>query len=115
MKQLLQEMPLITYLFMACLMIPKIATHKCEIDSYSIYQMMLKGHTFETFNAPRGSLDCSQACNSDVRCQSYNYVMFKDICELNNRTKEAKPEYFVRDKDRYYMMKAPKRGTDDII
>jgi len=39
----------------------------------------------------------------------------KEICELNNRTKEASPEDFVRDKDRYYMMKAPKRGIDIVI
>lgn len=114
MKLLLQEISLIAYLFMASLMFRKIATNECGIDSYSIYQMMLKGHTFETFNAHRGSLDCSQACNSDVRCQSYNYNIFKHICELNNRTKEASPEHFVRDKDRYYMMKAPKRGNGDI-
>ncbi|KAL9964960.1 hypothetical protein ACROYT_G028677 [Oculina patagonica] len=70
---------------------------------------MLKGHIFKTFNARHGSLDCRQACNSDFRCQSYNYVIFRDICELNNRTKEARPEDFVKDKDRYYMRKAPKR------
>ena len=97
--------------FIASIMVLNIAAHECGIDSYSIYQMMLKGHTFSTFNARPGSLDCRQACNSDVRCQSYNYVMFKDICELNNRTKEARPQHFVRDKDRYYMAKAPKRGS----
>jgi len=105
-----QEMSLIA-LFMASLMIRNFATQECGINSYSIYQMMLKGHTFNTFNARPGSLDCRQACNSDVRCQSYNYVIFKDICELNNRTKEARPEDFVRDINRYYMTKAPKRGS----
>ena len=114
-KLLLQEMPLVAFVFMASLMIRKIATHECGIESYSIYQMMLKGHTFVTFHAHRGSLDCRQACNSDVRCQSYNYVIFLEICELNNRTKEARPEDFVRDMDRYYMMKAPKRGMVFII
>ena len=114
MKLLLQEIPLIAILFMASLMIQKIATKECGIESYSIYQMMLKGHTFNTFNARPGSLDCSQACNSDIRCQSYNYVIFKNICELNNRTKDARPECFVRDKDRYYM-NAPKRGNDNIM
>ena len=72
---------------------------------------MLKGHIFKTFHARPGSFDCSHACNSDVRCQSYNYVVSRDICELNNRTKEARPEDFVKDKDKYYMMKAPKRGN----
>ena len=105
-----EEMSLIA-LFMASLTIRNIATQECGINSYSIYQMMLKGHTFQAFNARPGSLDCRQACNSDVRCQSYNYVIFKDMCELNNRTKEARPQDFVRDKDRYYMTKAPKRGS----
>ncbi|XP_020613998.1 uncharacterized protein LOC110052229 [Orbicella faveolata] len=105
---LAQEIPLFV-LFMASLMIRNFAAQECGIDSYSIYQMMLKGHTFKTFSARPGSLDCRQSCNSDVRCQSYNYVIFKDICELNNRTKEARPEDFIKDKDRYYMMKAPKR------
>ena len=114
MKLLLQEMLLSAFLFMASLMIQKIATHECGIESYSIYQMILKGHTFDTFNARTCSLDCSQACNSDVRCQSYNYVIFKDICELNKRTKDASPEDFVWDKGRYYM-NAPKRGNDVII
>ena len=36
--------------------------------------------------------------------------MFIAICELNNRTKEARPEDFVTNKDRYYMAKGPKRG-----
>ncbi|KAL9963762.1 hypothetical protein ACROYT_G027300 [Oculina patagonica] len=71
--------------------------------------MMLRGHTFQTFNAQPLSTDCREACNSDVRCQSYNYVFFKDICELNNRTKEARPEDFVKDNDIYYMTKAPNR------
>ena len=36
--------------------------------------------------------------------------MFKDICELNNRTKEARQEDFVKDSDRFYIAKAPQRG-----
>ena len=36
--------------------------------------------------------------------------MFIAVCELNNRTKEARPEDFVTNKDRYYMAKGPKRG-----
>ena len=105
------RMLVITLLFMASLMFHRTSTQQCGVGTYSIYQMMLKGHTFETFNARPGSFDCRHARNSDVRCQSYNYVVFKDICELNNRTKEARPEDFVKDKDRYYMMKAPKRGN----
>ena len=104
----------VALLFVSSIIVLNIAAQACGIDSYSIYQMMLKGHTFATFTARPGSLDCRQACNSEVRCQSYNYVMFKDICELNKRTKEATPQDFVRDKDRYYMTKTPKRGREII-
>ncbi|XP_078379743.1 uncharacterized protein LOC144662732 [Oculina patagonica] len=103
------QMLLVALLFTKSLMFRNISTQQCGIDTYSIYQQMLKGHTYETFNARPGSLDCRYACNSDVRCQSYNYVIFEDICELNNRTKEARPEDFVKDKDRYYMTKALRR------
>ena len=79
-------------------------------DLYSIYKMMLKGHTYKTFKTARGTLECREACLADVRCQSYNVVMFTAICELNNQTKEARPEEFVKNKDRYYMAKGPNRG-----
>ena len=36
--------------------------------------------------------------------------MFIAICELNNRTKEARSQDFVENKDRCYMEKGPKRG-----
>ena len=80
------------------------ASQRCGAggDLYSVYQMMLKGHTYKTFKTAPGL--------ADVRCQSYNFVMFIAICELNNRTKEARPEDFVKNKDRYYMAKGPKRG-----
>ena len=81
-------------------------------DLYSIYQMMLKGHTYKSFKTAPGTLECREACLADVKCQSYNVVMFIAICELNNRTKEARLEDFVKNKDRYYMAKGPKRGED---
>ena len=79
-------------------------------DLYSIYQMMLKGHTYKSFKTAPGTLECREACLADVKCQSYNVVMFIAICELNYRSKEARPEDFVKNKDRYYMAKGPKRG-----
>ncbi|XP_078379586.1 lactadherin-like [Oculina patagonica] len=104
-----QRIFILSELLILSVIFHSIESQQCGIDTYSIYQMMLKGHTFETFKARPMSLDCREACNSDVRCQSYNYLMFKDICELNNRTKEASPEDFVRNNERYYMKKAPNR------
>ena len=68
-----------------------ITNHECGTDVYSFYQMMLKSHTFKSFPVRPGSLDCREACRADSRCQSYN-VVFKGICELNNSTREARPE-----------------------
>ena len=106
---------LLVIIVMVSLMFRNISSQECGINTYSIYQMMLKGHTFEKFRARPLSFECRKACNSDVRCQSYNYIMFKDVCELNNRSKEARPEDFVKDTQRYYMKKAPKRGKQTLL
>ena len=76
--------------------------------------MMLKGHTFIKENTGIW-LNCLDKCDDDVRCQSFNYVKAKPsqgICELNNRTKEARPEYFVPDSDRFYIKRFRER---DIV
>lgn len=83
-------------------------------DSYSIYQKMLKGHTYKTFKTWTRSFDCRDACSSDVRCQSYNFVFLRDTCELNNRTKQARPNDFVTDVERYYMERIS-RGEEIIL
>ena len=105
-----QQVLVIAALLIVTSLSPDVATRQCGIDTYSIYQKMLKGHTFKTFQARPLSHDCRKACNSDVRCQSYNYLMFLNICELNNRTKEARPENFIKNSERYYMKKARNRG-----
>lgn len=83
-------------------------------DLHSIYQMMLKDHTYKTFKFPPGTLECREACLADDRCQSYNVVMFIAICELNNLTKEARPEDFVKDEERYYMPIGRKRECEPV-
>lgn len=82
-------------------MFSEVATRQCE-SIYSNYGMMLKEHVFRTIRTSM-SLECLSACNDDLRCQSFNYVMLQNICELNNLTKEAGPQYFVKSIDRYYM------------
>ena len=37
---------------------------------------------------------CDIWCGQEITCQSYNYNRKEKICELNNRTKEARPESF---------------------
>ena len=89
-------------------MLPNVASDECK-DSYSILGMMLKGHIIKTVKTSI-SLDCLRACNDDVRCQSFNYVMMENICELNNSTKEAKPKYLAPSPDRYYVTVKGKYG-----
>ena len=54
--------------------------------------------------------ECVIACRRDQRCQSFNFVISVGMCEFNNRTKEARPEDFVPDQDRFYYRRAIKRG-----
>ena len=98
-----------TALFFISLVFRDIASQQCH-GIYSIYQMMLKGHTYKTFKTTPGTPECRDICLADERCQSFNVVMFIAICELNNRTKEARPEDFVKDEKRYYMAKGLQRG-----
>jgi len=70
-------------------------------SQYAIFGMMLRGHTFKRLNASI-SLACYQACSNDFRCHSFHFVIKNSVCELNNRTKEARPEDFIPDWHRYY-------------
>nr|XP_058953160.1 lactadherin-like [Pocillopora verrucosa] len=101
-----------TALFFISLVFRDIASQQCH-GIYSIYQMMLRGHTYKTFKTTPGTLECIEACLADDRCQSFNF-MFLAICELNNRTKEARPEDFVKDENRYYMAKGLKRECGPV-
>lgn len=74
-----------------------------------IYGMVVKRHVFQTMKTS-SSFQCSKACDNEVRCQSFNYVVTKEICELNNRTRSARPEDLVQDKDGLYMKRFNKRG-----
>jgi len=69
---------------------------------------MLKGHTFMETTTTNW-LKCVDKCNDDVRCQSFNYVITRGICELNDRTKEVRPGDFVADSERVYLKRLSKR------
>ena len=91
-----------------CQVFHETSAQQCD-GEYSTQGMMLKQHIFKTMKMSI-SHECLQACNDDVTCQSFNYVIFKDLCELNNRTKEARPEDYVPDSDRFYYGRVRKRG-----
>ena len=82
----------------------------CHPVEYSIYGMSLRGHVFKTCQA--GFLEvCNHKCDEEPRCQSFNVVIGQNLCELNSRTKEARPEDFKPDRHRYYMKRSNKRGN----
>ena len=89
----------------------KLDAQQCIIrGEYTIRGMMLKGHTFIEEKTGMIWLSCLDNCDDDVRCQSFNFVISQGICELNNRTKEARPEDFVPDSDRFYIKRLRERG-----
>ena len=91
-----------------CQMSYELDAQQCRSE-YSIPGMMLKEHIF-IVKKTANWLKCVDKCNHDVRCQSFNYVISQGICELNNRTKEATPEDFVPDSDRFYIKRLDERG-----
>ena len=76
---------------------------------YSVSGMFLKGYTFKTSRVKFPS-ECYMICNQDVRCQSYNVLIGRGICELNNRTKEARPDDFLHHPRRFYLKRTFSRG-----
>ena len=89
----------------------KLDAQQCIIrGEYSIRGVMLKGHTFIEEKTGMIWLSCLDKCDDDVRCQSFNFVISQGICELNNRTKEARPEDFVPDSGRFYIKRFKERG-----
>lgn len=76
----------------------------------SFFGKALKGQVFATSAAESPDV-CFIKCQQEQKCQSFNYVLNENVCEMNNRSKEAKPEKFVTDQGRLYMTGGPKRGT----
>ena len=91
----------------------KSVVEECSGEAeYSISRMMLRRHIYKKITgAPLGNV-CLRECYRDSRCQSFNYVISKGTCELNNRTKEARPENFASNSDRYYFKRDMNRGNE---
>ena len=87
-----------------------VAQYHRDKREVSILGKMLQNHIFKTITrAAFGDLSLRE-CYRDVRCQSFNYVFTQDKCEVGNRTKEAKPQDFVPNSERYYFRRDMKRG-----
>ncbi|PFX17575.1 Olfactomedin-like protein 2A [Stylophora pistillata] len=96
-------------LLLLCESSPRTSAHDCRAGAeHSVTGMMLKGHIYKTMSVSLGH-ECLKACYRDVTCQSFNYVLSQSTCEFSNRIKEAKPEDFVPDPNRYYFKRDRKR------
>jgi len=84
------------------------AADLCHPAEYSVYGMYLRGYTFKRVQAGF-PIECYMICEQDVRCQSYNVIIGRNVCELNSRTKEARSEDFMPDRHRFYMKRANNR------
>ena len=86
------------------------ANSRCHVTESSIGGMYLRGHVFKVHRDELPE-EYFFLCEEEVTCQSYNVVIGQNICELNNRTKEARPEDFMPDQRRFYMKRSSNRGT----
>ncbi|CAH3141598.1 unnamed protein product [Pocillopora meandrina] len=64
--------------------------------------MALKRFVFKRWSVAAPHL-CDVKCGEEITCQSYNYNRKYQICELNNRTKEARPENFLSAPSWFYI------------
>ncbi|XP_020623992.1 von Willebrand factor C and EGF domain-containing protein-like [Orbicella faveolata] len=78
-------------------------------EERSINGMALQGFVFKKLFV-RAFHECDISCERDITCQSCNFVVGEKSCELNNRTKEARPEHFRSDPARFYMSRLKERA-----
>ena len=66
----------------------------------------------DTFKKTRAEslTECVMACNNGAICQSVNYIINEDVCELNNRTKKARPDDLVPHENSIYVTRFSERG-----
>ncbi|PFX18685.1 Pikachurin [Stylophora pistillata] len=76
--------------------------------------MRLEKFVFKRMSASAPYI-CDIRCGEEIICQSYNYNRKKEICELNNRTKEARPENFRSAPDWFYIRRLNGRDIDECV
>ena len=89
----------ISVLFVLVQLLHKAVTQQCG-SQVSVFSWMLKRHIYNTMSAELPHT-CLQVCREDDRCQSFNWMISFLKCEFSNRTKEARPEDFIPDPDRF--------------
>ena len=84
------------------------ADDQCRNNVY-IEGMALRCSVFKRWSVAAPHL-CDVKCGQEITCQSYNYNQKYQICELNNRTKEARPENFLSAPAWFYIRRLNGRG-----
>ena len=87
-----------------------IAEDQCKIEM-NIRGMALKGFVFKRMAVAAPHI-CDILCEREITCQSYNFNRKEQICELNNRTKDARPENFRSDPAWFYIRRLNGRGKN---
>ena len=103
-------------IFVLALLLNSAVTNKCPAggrSEKSILGWMLRGQVYDTLIAER-PFTCVFKCREENRCQSINWVISRLMCEFNNRTKEARPEDFIRNQDRSYYRRDLQRGEPSL-
>ncbi|XP_078373694.1 lactadherin-like isoform X1 [Oculina patagonica] len=93
--------------------VPGADPNQCR-EEYNIQGMALEGFVFKNFST-RGPHVCADRCDREITCQSFNYAMETKTCELNNRTKEAKPQNFKQDPARFYIRRLNRVPLGSIL
>ena len=98
--------------FLVCVSVtnPIIAEDQCRVE-INIRGMALKGFAFKRMAVAAPHI-CDILCEREIICQSYNFNRKEQICELNNRTKDARPENFRSDPACFYIRRLNGRGKN---
>ena len=100
-----------SFVFVNCIS----ANDQCRVE------INIQGMRLQNFVSKRMSIStshiCDIRCGEEITCQSYNYNRKKEICELNNRTKEARPESFRSAPGWFYIRRLNGRGmySSDLV
>ena len=86
---------------------------QCKTE-VNIQGMALKRFVFKRWSVAAPHL-CDVKCGQEITCQSYNYNKKYQICELNNRTKEARPENFLSARTWFYIRRLNGRGKKSQV
>ena len=89
------------------------ANDQCSTE-VNIQGMALKRSVFKRWSVAAPHL-CDVKCGQEITCQSYNYNRKYQICELNNRTKEARPENFLSAPGWFYIRRLNGRGMKSKV